>query len=83
MRPMPPLRNNEPRQRKSDQDLLLKGIVIILIGLAVLLAPHFTISPALQNLLAGSTLVGWFALVLGSALLVRYFLRRRHWRQRR
>jgi len=83
MRPMPPIRNNEPRQRKSDQDLLLKGIVILLIGLAVLLAPYFTRSPALQDLLAGSALVGWFALVLGGALLVQYFLRRRRWRQRR
>ena len=83
MRPMPPIRNNEPRQRKSDQDLLLKGIVILLIGLAVLLAPHVTRSPALQDLLAGSALVGWFALVLGGALLVQYFLRRRRWRQRR
>ena len=48
-----------------------------LIGLAVLLAPYFSKSPELQAMLAGSALVGWFALVLGGALIGQYLLRRR------
>lgn len=66
------------RQRdKNANDLLIKGIVVALIGLAVLLAPYFSQSPEMQAILAGSTLVGWFALVLGGAFIVQYALRRR------
>ena len=62
---------------KANTDLLQKGILITLIGLAVLLAPYFIRSPELQSIVANSALVGWFALVLGLALLVRYILQRR------
>ncbi|MBX9959080.1 MAG: hypothetical protein K2Y15_03015 [Burkholderiaceae bacterium] len=67
--------------QKPDQDLLFKGIVITLIGVAVLLGPYFARSPAVQELLTGGRVVGWFALVLGLALLGRYGLRRRARRQ--
>ena len=62
---------------KTDQDLLFKGIVIALIGVVILLGPFFARSPAVQELLSGGQVVGWFALVLGVALLGRYGLRRR------
>jgi hypothetical protein len=66
------------RQRDPNaNDLLIKGIVVALIGLAVLLAPYFSQSPELQALLANSSLVGWFALVLGGAFIVQHILRRR------
>lgn len=66
------------RQRdKNANDLLIKGVVVALIGLAVLLVPYFSKSPELQAILAGSTLVGWFALVLGGAFIVQHLLRRR------
>ncbi len=67
----------EAERRKADQELLFKGIVIALIGVAVLLGPHFARSPAVQELLTGGRVVGWFALVLGLAFLGQYFLRRR------
>ncbi len=63
--------------QKPDQDLLFKGLVIALIGVAILLGPHFARSPAVQELLSEGRVVGWFALVLGLALLGRYGLRRR------
>lgn len=66
------------RQRdKNANDLLIKGIVVALIGLAVLPAPYFSQSPELRALLADSALVGWFALVLGGAFSVQHALRRR------
>lgn len=66
------------RQRdKNANDLLIKGIVVALIGLAVLLAPYVSQSPEMQALLSGSALVGWFALVLGVAFIVQHLLRRR------
>lgn len=65
------------RHAKANSDLLQKGILIALIGLAVLLAPYFIKSPELQAIVAASSLVGWFALVLGVALIGQYVLRRR------
>jgi len=67
----------EAERRKADQELLFKGIVIALIGVAVLLGPYFARSPSVQELLTGGRVVGWFALVLGVAFLGQYFLRRR------
>jgi hypothetical protein len=72
-----PADKKEAQARKADQDLLFKGLVIALIGVAILLGPHFARSPAVQELLGGGAVVGWFALVLGLALLGRYYLRRR------
>ena len=73
----PPTNKTAAQARKAEQDLLFKGIVIALIGVVVLLGPYFSRSPAVQELLSGAALVGWFALVLGVALLGQYFLRRR------
>ena len=61
----------------SDKDLLTKGLVIAFIGAAVLLAPYFVSSPAMRDVIAQSSLVGWFALVLGAAFIVRWALLRR------
>ena len=61
----------------SDKDLLTKGLLIAFIGAAVLLAPYFVSSPAMRNVIAQSSLVGWFALVLGAAFIVRWALLRR------
>jgi len=73
----PPTNKTAAQARKAEQDLLFKGIVIALIGVVVLLGPYFSRSPAVQELLSGAALVGWFALVLGLAFLGQYFLRRR------
>ena len=62
--------------KNPDQDLLFKGLAITLIGAAILLGPYVARSPAVQELLTGARVVGWFALVLGVALLGRYGLRR-------
>ncbi|MFZ2738742.1 MAG: hypothetical protein WBI20_08545 [Burkholderiaceae bacterium] len=54
---------------RQPNELLLKGILCSLIGLGVLLSPHFIVSPGMQNIVANATLVGWFSLVLGCALI--------------
>jgi uncharacterized membrane protein HdeD (DUF308 family) len=66
---------------QANNELLQKGILIALIGLAVLLSPYFIKSPEMRAIVAGAYLVGWFALVLGGALLVQYVLRRRSGKQ--
>jgi uncharacterized membrane protein HdeD (DUF308 family) len=71
--PPPPVRRHST---KASNELLFKGILCALIGLAVLLSPHFITSPGMQNLVAGAALVGWFALVLGAAFIAVYARRR-------
>ncbi|VTU24142.1 hypothetical protein SRS16CHR_03393 [Variovorax sp. SRS16] len=56
--------------------MLERGILCILIGAAVLLAPRFLSSPSWQEMVGGAYLVGWFALVLGIALVVVDLLQR-------
>ncbi len=47
-----------------------RGLLCILIGAAVLIAPHFVTSAGWREMLVGAHVVGWFALVLGIALVV-------------
>lgn len=69
----PTHRPNNPTTRQADkqanQDLTIKGILCVLIGLGVLLSPHYIHSPGMQGIVANASLVGWFALVLGCAFL--------------
>lgn len=48
----------------------------MLIGLAVLISPYFIHSQGVQNIVAKSALVGWFALVLGLAFVGLYARKR-------
>jgi uncharacterized membrane protein HdeD (DUF308 family) len=50
--------------------MLERGVMCILIGAAVLIAPNFLQSPTWRDMVGGAYLVGWFALVLGIALVV-------------
>ena len=49
--------------------MLERGILCVLIGIAVLLGPRFLQSPMWRDMVGGAYLVGWFALVLGLALV--------------
>jgi len=48
---------------------LERGILCLVIGAAVLLAPRFLQGTRWFEMVAGAYLVGWFALVLGVALV--------------
>jgi hypothetical protein len=47
-----------------------RGILCLLIGIAVLVGPHFLQSSGWHDMIAGAATVGWFALALGIALIV-------------
>ena len=79
--PIPPTRRpSTPASRQADNkannELLFKGILCALIGLAVLTSPYFITSPGMQGIVAKSSLLGWFALVLGCAFIGVYIWRR-------
>lgn len=46
-----------------------RGLLCIVIGGAVLVAPRFLQSPMWHDMVAGASVVGWFALALGIALV--------------
>ena len=68
--------NNSSARSKANNELLFKGILCSLIGLGVLVSPYFISSPGMQGIVAKSSLVGWFALVLGLAFVGLYVRRR-------
>ncbi|MDP2257378.1 MAG: hypothetical protein Q8K05_15220 [Polaromonas sp.] len=76
----PTRRPNNPTRRQADSkannDVLIKGILCILIGLGVLVSPYFITSPGMQGIVAKTALVGWFSLVLGCAFIGVYIKRR-------
>jgi len=76
----PTRRPNNPSTRladkKANNDLLIKGILCILIGLGVLVSPYYINSPGMQGIVAKASLVGWFSLVLGVAFTGLYVRRR-------
>ncbi|MDQ0569167.1 putative phage tail protein [Variovorax paradoxus] len=56
-------------QPKRQLRALERGILCLVIGAAVLLAPRFLQGTRWFDMVAGAYLVGWFALVLGAALV--------------
>jgi hypothetical protein len=73
----PPAPAVKPPASKADNELAIKAILCSMIGLGVLLSPYFITSPGMQGIVAKSTLVGWFALVLGIGFGVAWARRRR------
>ena len=77
--PLPDAPTLRPKGRPAspaNNDLLIKALLCIFIGLGVLLAPYFITSPGMQGIVGNSALVGWFALVLGIGFAVAYGRRR-------
>ena len=71
-----PPRQIDLKANKANNELLQKGVLCVLIGVAVLISPAFLTSPGMRSIVAASALVGWFALVLGCAFLGLYIRRR-------
>ena len=46
-----------------------RGLLCILIGAVVLIAPYFLQSPHWHDMVDGARVVGWIALVLGIAMV--------------
>lgn len=61
---------------KARKELLIKGLFLTLLGLIVLVSPAFIHAPGFAEAVGGSSVVGWFALVLGIAFIGQWALRR-------
>ena len=77
--PLPQAPTQQPNKKlntKANNELAIKGILCIMIGLGVVVSPYFITSPGMQGIVANSAAVGWFALVLGVAFVGLYARRR-------
>ena len=77
--PLPQAPTQKPARKLNTQannELAIKGILCVLIGLGVVVSPYFITSPGMQGIVAKSAAVGWFALVLGLAFAGLYARRR-------
>lgn len=63
-------------RKPTASDVLVKGVILALIGLVLLIAPHFMHDSPLRGLLVQAHAVGWFSLVLGLAFMGMDGLRR-------
>ncbi len=59
-----------PSKPARKPRILERGVFCFLIGVAVLVGPQFMQSTGIRDMVAGAYLVGWFAVVLGLALIV-------------
>ena len=75
-KPNVPARRAAASALKANNELLVKGLLCLLIGAGVLVSPYFITSPGMQSIVAQSSLVGWFAVVLGAAFVGLYARRR-------
>ena len=77
--PLPQAPTQKPISKlnaKANNELAIKGILCIMIGLGVVVSPYFIKSPGMQGIVAQSAVVGWFALALGLAFVGLYARRR-------
>ena len=63
-------------RKPTANDVLVKGVILALIGLTLLIAPHFLSASPLRDMFEQARVVGWFALALGLAFMGRDGLRR-------
>ncbi len=63
--------------KPQNHDLLWKGMLCTVIGLAVLIGPSFMHATPMRDTVAQSAAVGWFSLVLGVAFTAHYLWQRR------
>ncbi|MBO9642084.1 MAG: hypothetical protein J7603_03080 [Pseudacidovorax sp.] len=63
--------------KKNDDQMQMRGAMCAFIGVVVLLAPMWLKSPGWREMIGGAQTVGWFAVILGVALMGVALWRRR------
>ena len=68
---------SKPSAHPLNNDMLVRGVILVLIGLVLIIAPHFMSASDTRELFIHARIPAWFALVLGAAFMGQYALRRR------
>ena len=55
--------------------MLVRGVILVLIGLILIIAPHFMAVSPTRELFIHARIPAWFSLVLGAAFIGQYVLR--------
>lgn len=66
----------KPSRTPLNNDMLVRGLILVLIGLVLIIAPHFMSHSDTRELFVHAQIPAWFALVLGAAFVGQYALRR-------
>lgn len=62
-----------PSSRKIlNNDMLVRGVILTMIGLILIIAPHFMSPSETRDLFNHAQVPAWFALVLGLAFMGQY-----------
>ena len=72
-----PSQHSKPSRPPQNNDMLVRGVILVLIGLVLIIAPHFMTASPTRELFEHARIPAWFALVLGAAFMGQYALRRR------
>lgn len=73
---------SKPSRHPLNNDMLVRGVILVLIGLTLIIAPHFMSASSTRDLFVHARVPAWFALVLGAAFMGQYALRRHKEQQR-
>lgn len=74
--PLMTSQRSKPSARPVNNDMLVRGVILVLIGLVLIIAPHFMSDSSTRELFVHANIPAWFALVLGAAFMGQYALRR-------
>lgn len=66
---------SKPSAHPLNNDMLVRGVILVLIGLVLIIAPHFMSASETRELFLHARIPAWFALVLGAAFMGQYALR--------
>lgn len=69
---------SKPSAHPLNNDMLVRGVILALIGLILIIAPHFMSATPTRELFEHARIPAWFSLVLGAAFIGQYALRRRN-----
>ena len=58
--------------RPLNNDMLVRGVILVLIGLTLIISPHFMSASSTRELFVHAHIPAWFALVLGAAFVGQY-----------
>jgi len=72
---------SKPSRHPLNNDMLVRGVILVLIGLVLIIAPHFMSASPTREFFEHARIPAWFALVLGAAFMGQYLLRRRKQRE--